>query len=188
MPDAPKIVNSIEDLQRDARAIIEAITADAGLARAALANPILALQEIGYEIDPAVRPALERRLRFDNSTAARLEQLQQHVHEIAGREFDLDDPDELHAVLFDELHLEPPDGHHQGSVTHRLRPQLGWERSTRDPLERLDRAHPIVGPLLEYRRLEASEPRLAAHALFERIRNGRTATPITGVTVRLRRS
>ena len=43
-------------------------------------------------------------------------------------------------------------------------------------------------PLLEYRRIERSAPRLAPRELYERIRRGEVKMPITRIKARLKRS
>jgi competence ComEA-like helix-hairpin-helix protein len=55
-----------------------------------------------------------------------------------------------------------------------------------DPLDVLRDQHAIMEPLLEYRRLEASTPRLAPRPLYEDVRRGRRTLGIVRVRGRLK--
>jgi hypothetical protein len=66
-------------------------------------------------------------------------------------------------------------------ISERVPPQLKWAPKVIDPLEQLRGAHPVMEALLEYRRLDASEPRLATPEIYEMVRRGEART---GVKVR----
>lgn len=66
-------------------------------------------------------------------------------------------------------------------ISTRVPPQLKWAPKVRDPLEELRGAHPVMEPLLEYRRLDASEPQLATPEIYDMVRRGEART---GVKVR----
>jgi hypothetical protein len=55
-------------------------------------------------------------------------------------------------------------------------------------LQALAGAHPIMEPLLEYRRLEASEPRFASAALYQEVKAGTRAPSVTRLRARLRQA
>jgi hypothetical protein len=192
------MISSWTELREQAPYLLERVNSDAGLALRAAMNPLLALEELGQEVDPAGRQEIEDRLRFRPRAVARLRHLRKAIHKQSGRAFDIDSGAELAVVLFDELHVGQLDqGRRPGRYEKRrslrpdtspLPPQVGWGPKVTDPLEVLRGAHPIMEPLLEYRRLEASAPRLASPALYEAVRSGRRKLPTLTARGRLRRS
>jgi len=183
-----------EKLQERISSILDQLNANPYLAMAAAANPLFALGELGYEIDPQARPEIEDRLRFDPPTVIRLRALREEIFSHAGHPFDLNSAEELKRVLFEELDLSVSgDGQTKSQQQQRelpdtspLPPQLSWVEKVEDPLEILRGAHPIMFPLLEYRRLEASKPRLAPRPLYEEIRQGKRRLPIHNIRGRLK--
>jgi hypothetical protein len=187
-------VESFEELRRNIPEILEQINADPGLARAAAANPLFALEELGYELPEPLKRAVERRVRFKPDELERLDRLSSDVFQQAGHPFDIDSQDDLDQVLFEELQIPRPTSKtrrapktkrrtpqlpDQPAVPYRRLPQVGWEPRLPDPLEPIATAHPIMTPLLEYRALEASHPRLAPRELYDRARRGDTGITVT---------
>ncbi len=203
-------IESWEQLQEQVESILERLNADPALALAAAANPLYALEELGFQISPHVRPEIEDRLRFRPRAIARLRELRGDIYRHAGRPFDLDSGEELERVLFDRLGLVPPVAAAPAPQARRAEPKYrelaeetayrppprldlrplvrepGRKEESRDPLESLRGAHPIVEPLLEYRRLEASEPRLAPRALYDDVRRGKRRLGVVRVRGRLK--
>jgi hypothetical protein len=198
-PTAP--LESWEQLQQQAPQLLDRLHAAPALMLAAAANPLLALEELGYAIAPAVRQDFSDRLRFGAGGALRLRRLRERIFEHAGHPFDLESAAELQGVLFAELRLAPapapspakaaagpPD---LGPLPVRTRfgasgsAAAGAPAAAADPLAALGLKHPIITPLLEYRSLEASQPRLASRELWDEIRQGRHAVPITSLVARL---
>lgn len=186
-------ITSWAQLQSLVAELLEQINGDPSLALAAAANPIFALHELGYEIDSQVRVEIEHSFRFGQRITSRLRKLREGVIKQAGRHFDLDSATELRSVLFDELKITLPNQAVQFSRqtnlgtpdTAPLPPQLPWTDKAEDPLECFRKSHPIMEPLLEYRRLEASRPRLAPRHLYDQIRRGKRHLLINHVRGRL---
>jgi hypothetical protein len=172
------LVTSWKQLQDDLPSIVDRLSSDSSLAVAAAANPLYALEEFGYQFDPRARQEIEDRIRFGPRKAVRLQQLRNEVFEAAGFAFDVNSGTELSRVLFDELGLEASGRRVQATDLEPMSPQLGWAPKKEDPLEALRDSHQAIGPLLEYRRLDASEPRLASRQLYEDVRRGKRATPL----------
>ncbi|MCU0805238.1 MAG: hypothetical protein MUF79_09145 [Burkholderiales bacterium] len=189
-------IDSLRELRRLVPSILKEINADPALALRAAANPLLALEELGYSLTPALSAEAERRVRFPKATRERMAVLEKQVFEAAGEHFDLRAPAEVERVLFTKLELprpqiEPlraaqraPAPQQSETLMARLAVSLG--REFVDPLGGLAGRHPVMQPLLEYRRLEASEPPLAAPALYERIRRGEVKLPIVRIRGRLK--
>ena len=93
----------------------------------------------GVLIDPAVLAGLAKNYH------AELAQLEKHIYKAAGHAFNVNSPQQLGAVLFDELKIIP----------ERQKKTAGGARSTRESeLEKIRDLHPVVGQILEYRELK----------------------------------
>jgi competence ComEA-like helix-hairpin-helix protein len=193
-------VGSWEQLQTNIESILEQMNASPQLALAAAANPLLALEELGYDIDPAARSEITRRLRFSPRIAVRLRQLEDEVAAIAGRRVDLDSAEDLQRLLFKELRLDAR-GDSEDDYQQKAQHKQGWSPSldTRplppdlssigkrdDPLRVLEGKHKVMEPVLEYRRLEASTPRLASKQDYERVREGQIQLGVEKIRGRLK--
>lgn len=60
------------------------------------------------------------------------------------------------------------------------------KRSGPDPLEAYTDKHPAIGPLLEYRKQSASQPRFATGEVYERLARTRNGQLSEGVNITLR--
>ena len=187
MSKSEVLITSIDELRRHMPHIVREVNSDEKLALRAAANPVLAIRELGYHFHDELYKVLERRARFSPALCQRLDELAREVFQIAGRQFDLDSGAELAHVLFQNLGLRPTQvqaGSAQPEGPGRLEAeplsvQVGWGTRVKDPLEKFRGQHPIMEPLLAYRELEASEPRLAPPALYNRIRSGEIRMPGT---------
>lgn len=182
-------IDSLQALHQLLPKIIDELNASPELALAATANPLHAMEELGYRIDPGARPEIEDHVRFKPQAAQRLTALRNQIYQLAKRSFDLNAPHELHQILCEELKVSfaealPPE------VIQSVTPlPQGEDRSSThpDPLEKYRDQHPIMEPLLEYRCLEASSPRLADLEMYREIRNGNRPTAITRARGSLKR-
>jgi len=195
-----KTIDTVEQAERLAPALMRALQRDPLLAQRTLANPLLAVEELGYQFAPDVRAALARRLRFPPPILDELQRANDQIQLLAGHPFNVDSPTELDAVLFGELGLPRP----SGAIDQQLQPEqlppgtdfsqatapLPWQApftaKVTDPLEVLRGQHPIMDPLLQYRALDASQPRLAPVEVYEKIRSGEVTLPIKAVRFRHR--
>jgi len=183
-------IATLEDLQRLVPSIVKAVNADDALMKRALVNPLLALEELGYRLSDELRPQVERRVRFKVEVAHKLDALAAKVFTQAGEAFDIDSPVALEKVLFDKLKLpraETTAGKRASPAAPSLAPSAFKRPVVVDPLERLRGKHAVMTPLLEYRQLEASEPRLAPRELYERVRSGEVKLPVIRARARLQR-
>ena len=188
-----KSFHSWDEIREQIPSLISKVNRDQSLALAASVNPLLALEELGYEIDAEARIDIEERLRFEQRTAVRLKQLRKSIFEHARHPFDINSPDELARVLYDELQLITPSRgktrYSQSSDRPSTKPlprQKQGSEPAKDPLEIFREAHPVVEPLLEYRKLEATRPRLAPRDAYEAIRKGERQLPLTEISGRLK--
>jgi hypothetical protein len=152
-----------------------------------LTNPLLAVEELGYELAPGVAREVELRLRFGPGQRKQVRELEERICATAGRRVDPQSAEDLESVLFGELKLRrpadmgslgPPDVVDCGRKRVRREP-FSWK----DPLTALADAHPIVPLLLEYRDLQASRPPFAPRELYEQLKSGRRQLPIRSVSL-----
>lgn len=105
MANAPHTIRSVEELRAQVPAILKRLNADQSLLLAAAANPVLALEELGYRIPNELHRELDQRIRFSATERERLAALVARMHEIARVPFDPDDPADLERILFTQLKL-----------------------------------------------------------------------------------
>jgi DNA polymerase-1 len=100
--------------------------------------PVLAAMEMeGIGLDEAFLA------EFSDSLAHRLAEIDTEIYQIVGHEFNLNSPQQLSEVLFDELQIEPPDRTRKTSS--------GFYSTAASVLEALADAHPVVGLVLDQR-------------------------------------
>ena len=187
---AHQTLTSWHEAQTEVGRILANLNADPSLLLAAAANPMFALQELGYEVHAEVRQEFEDRIRFGDSRAEKLNSLRESVFKLAGRTFDLQSSSELHEVLLDlfrashkkrEENLTPAD-------VQPIIPRIMSRDKLLDPLERFRGSHPAMEPLLQYRALEATTPRFATREVYDEIREGKRPVPFTKIVARLKRA
>lgn len=177
-------IGSLADLQKHVPSIVKTVNADSQLAMAAAVNPIFAIEELGYQVPHGLRRTIEHRIRFSLHDFERLQKLSAEIHAEFGREFDIESDNELSHALHDKLKSQEVDRLPQ-SLT--LIPRLSWVRSQPDPLEGLRERHHLVKLLVEYRKIEASAPRLATRQLYDEVRSGKTPIPAKSISFQLQR-
>lgn len=89
----PTDITDIAQLQEQIGKLLDRFNKDQPLAMAAAVNPLLALEELGYRLAPAVRREIERRSRYTKRQLVRLESLRaellQAVPDFPIEEFDV---------------------------------------------------------------------------------------------------
>jgi len=196
-------IDSLDALRRRVPAIVKQINEEPALALRAAANPLLALADMGYRLTDRLAREVELRLRFTPQAIDRLEQLRTQIAKLSEGPLDPDDPADLRRVLFERLKLPPLSSRAQPivvaqsavartqSATPRDELDFSWipPGGVRHPdaLTALRNAHPIVAPLMEYRAIQASQPRLATREAFERLARGDATLPRIRIRARLKR-
>ncbi len=101
-----------------------------------LSEVILRMERRGILLDAELFTALSRELTGE------MRAREQEIHEIVGREFNVNSPTQLRVILFDELGLPAGRKTKSGASTDS------------DVLERLASRHPLPGKILEYRQVQ----------------------------------
>jgi DNA polymerase-1 len=100
--------------------------------------PVLAEMEMeGIRLDRDFLSQLSEKL------ADRMDEIQSEIFQIVGHEFNLNSPQQLSEVLFDELQIQPPDRTRKTSS--------GYFSTAAYVLDELSQAHPVVELVLEHR-------------------------------------
>jgi len=102
-----------------------------------LQRVLAAMESRGITLDVAYLRALSEEL------AAELARLEEDIHRLAGRPFNLNSRDQLETVLYDELGLKPT----------KKTAKTGKRSTSASALEALLGAHPIIEKILQYREL-----------------------------------
>src|ERR1022692_113358 len=84
------IVENLQQLQKHVPSIVKAVNADPSLALAAAANPLFAIEELGYQIPSGLRRTVEHRIRFSLDQLERLKKLSTEIHRELGDYFDIE--------------------------------------------------------------------------------------------------
>ena len=153
----------------------------------ALANPIFAFEELGYELDEAVRQKVEDLLRFRPAERKKLNGLRSKIDKASGGAIDPDSSVSIDQVLFKKLKLRrlkkvSESGIPEPAMMAQARASdlnAKWE----DTLKNLKGKHAVVEPLLEYRKLQASRAPLASREQYEQLRSGEVRLPVSSITL-----
>ena len=85
----PGKISTLKELQLQVPRILEEYADNQELAFIALANPLAALEKIGYSFTPSAREEIEDRIRFGKEGAEKVRQLKETIFIAAGKKFDL---------------------------------------------------------------------------------------------------
>lgn len=194
-PSDANVIKSLEDLHRRLPELVRLQETHPRLAVAALANPLLALEQAGYAIAPAIAREVELRTRFRGDEADTLIAQEGRLKAALGTQVDLDDPRSFAAPMLrtiaagipkakraakqqDYRSGEDGDDDLRGALETPLQPHRPGTIRPADPLAAYSARHPLIADFVEYRRLESSRPRLADRTVFEGLLSGRTESPI----------
>lgn len=179
-----KRIQSFKELHRLAPQIIKEVMSDHALARRALANPILAMEELGYELTGGAVSDVERHLRYSRSNQKALDDLEAEIKKLVGRAVDMSSETEIEKVLFKQLKLKrlgvrliiPIDVRSEAE-----RRVAGPKEVEKDPIEPLKDDHPVVRLMMEHRRISNSVPPFASREQYEELKSGTSKLPVSGV-------
>ena len=179
----PIRIDTIQDLQRILGPLLERINGEPALAQAAAANPLLALEELGYELAPAVGAEIEERGRFSKREIVHRRKLREEIRKHAGREVDVTSPEELRRLLVEDLGIDKaqvPKDLSLPKPRRKLLRKIGTTSGVvvgEDPLRSLAGAHRAIQPIVAFRELEASNVRFASPEAYRALRSGARRLP-----------
>ena len=102
-----------------------------------LLEPLMEMEEAGILLDTGYLAELATRID------ARLAEITQSIHALAGQDFNINSPLQLKKILFEKLNLS----------TARIRKGKSGFSTAAPELEKMKSLHPIIGSIIEYREL-----------------------------------
>jgi DNA polymerase I-like protein with 3'-5' exonuclease and polymerase domains len=196
----PGKISTLKELQLQVPRILEEYADNQELAFIALANPLAALEKIGYSFTPSAREEIEDRIRFGKEGAEKVKQLKETIFTAAGKKFDLGSPVEVKTHLKIILSKQPvskekskisDEGISQTNINAILKiieePVKKKDKDVLDPLASYRKDHPIIETLIEYRKMDASHVRLADSMTINQLLAKRENIPLKNIKFRLSR-
>lgn len=174
---ATKKITAWTQLQKEVPGILAALDKEPSLALAAAANPLLALEELGYELDEPFKTYVEDRIRFGAKTADTLTALRSEIFEKAGASFNPRSEKELSQLLFEKLQLQVYDEKGCPITFINIRKRVNTKEG--DSLGVFKGLHPVIEPLLRFRQIDNSFPSFAEQANYERLRQQNLKLSVT---------
>jgi DNA polymerase I-like protein with 3'-5' exonuclease and polymerase domains len=184
-------IETFKEFHRLVPGIIRKILTNADLAIRALANPLLALEELGYELSETVQYEIERYLRYSTTNQKTLDDLEREITKLVGHSVDLRSEAEVAKTLFMELKLKKPASKVQiiPSIDVRTegRKKISNPSHTQKiSFEGLTNDHPVVGLVIKYNTIANAVPPFASRELYDELKSGKKRLPISKVTIRLK--
>ncbi|MGB0787914.1 MAG: hypothetical protein ACPGQR_00095 [Marinirhabdus sp.] len=195
MGEKTKKIEKLNELQKLMPRLLEEHNSNQKLMKAALSNPILALEEIGFTLSEEVKKEIEERARFNSKQQKKRKEITEKVYGIAGKKIDLSSKASvtkgLGSVLKNKTIQVGKKNIAASTIIKaagtKLGPRLFQNKEKKDPLSAYKSAHKIVPLLLAYRKIEASSPQLASKKTFGALLKGKeTKTGIQISNVRFR--
>lgn len=190
-----KTISSVHDLQMLMPRLLEKHGTDTKLAYLALANPLVALEKLGYSITDDAKVDLENYARFGKKGLDKYNQLKEEIFSLSGKKFNLKNVNET-ALVFDKLiknkEKANPAAQKKSADSMNIKkliltPPKQLNNKFTDELKKAKEVHPAILPLLELRKLEASVPRFADAETLAVIQKNKAKTPFTYIHFRLSR-
>lgn len=183
-------VKTMAQLQKLMPKILKEHGKDKKLSRAALSNPILALERIGYKLSAGLKEEVEIRARFGAKEQKKLAETQKKITKIAGKKVNLSSNTAVSKLLKGLIKTKNVKAEKKTDKSSALfkavainpESRLFKTKMAKDPLDDFRSSHPIIPLLLDYRRIEASAPKLASKKLFNEILKGKT--PKSGIRIK----
>ncbi|AMK76893.1 MULTISPECIES: hypothetical protein [Methylomonas] len=194
-------INSLHELQLQMPRIVQAVNANPGLALAAAANPLLALEQLGYKLSSAAREEVEQYARFGPDNLKRLAEIETEFGKLLTTKTMPADLSEAHA-LFEKSGYEPSDksaankkatlkpAKNQGLATSLaaiFAAKIWAADEEKKLLRELSAQHPGLLLLYQYRKIHRQRPAFATRSAFETILAGEKNTLVDQVEFSLNR-
>jgi hypothetical protein len=187
-------ISSLKELQLMMPEILKTHGDNRVLMLAAAANPILALEHLGYAILPEARHEIALHIRFGKETAKTLQEIEQAIFRTAGEVFDLQNPESTYKVIAPILKRDLCNTKNQSDtevdkileiLEQPYYPQQPWGATTEDPLLKYRHRHKLLELLTDYRKIESTAPRLSSPEVFEQILHKKRVLPLKQLQFRL---
>jgi len=101
-------INSEDDLKAHSVTILRRINKSERGGLLFLINPVFALKDAGFDLNPAMRRHIRTGLRYGSKTKAQIRELEAEIAELAGHKVNVTSNAEVNRLLFKELKLPAP--------------------------------------------------------------------------------
>ncbi|MBL7790763.1 MAG: hypothetical protein JNK77_00445 [Saprospiraceae bacterium] len=185
-------INSLKELQLQMPRILQSAKGDSRLALAAAANPLLALERLGYDLSDKASAEIEPYARYGPKGLARLKELQSAIENQLGAKAYSLDKDALKKIMEKDSN---PQGKAKSQTLSPLldealdvifAPRRTQRKSDKGLEARLAKAHPALTLLFEYQHLQRQHPAFASKQQFEQLLEGKTWSPFTQIEFQLK--
>jgi len=190
-------ISSLRELQLQMPRILEEYGNDQSLTLLAFTNPLFALEKIGYSFTSEAREEIIQHIRFGKEGIDKLNKLKADIFTITGQSFNLDDSIIVRERLAKVLSIDEtaPKSKSKAAVVRPtdaifdavVKPVVVKDGTVEDPLEAYVSEHPVIAPLLEYRKIQVLAPQLASAEVSEKILSQKEKLPFKQLTFRLSR-
>jgi hypothetical protein len=153
------------------------------LQKAALSNPIFALESLGYKISDDLNQEIEDRVRFNLKDQKKLIRLRLNINEITGKKVNLSSAASISDALSQTIKTKNKNAVGKTldlaaiikAATTPLESRLFNFNIKADALTAFKGFHSVVPLMIEYRKIQASAPQLASKKTFDKILNDDTS-------------
>ncbi len=182
-----KQIKTFKEFHRNVPKILKKLNEDSGLAIRALANPLLAFDEMGFRLSDDVAMEVEKFTRFTLPEQKRLDKLEKELSKFTERKIDFRSTKDVEAFITKDLKIRKPSGLEINSLTNAKnnaqiylgKKELVWK----DSLEQIKSKHPAMKPLLELRSIYNNKPGFASKASYNELKSGKRKLPISGIKI-----
>lgn len=197
-----KKISSLRELQLLMPRIVPEVNANSRLAIAAAANPLLALEHLGYEFTPQARQEIEPYARFGPDGLKRLSEIEKKWTLLVGPK-PLPFDKTTARKIFEQIGNEAPQ---RQKTSRETSPNLLQAKKLDDALElvffkklplaedekkavnMLSELHAALPLLFEYQKVLVQRPAFATREQFQQLLNGEKKSVATSIEFRLKTS
>lgn len=172
---AKKKLTHLKQLQKEVPDLIKKYGDNTDLARAAMINPILALEDIGYELSDELKHELEFHIRFGPEEKKRMLKLEKDIFKEVGKSFDLRSEKQIRKNIHPLIDLKTdavlakPRTRISISTSKgksRVKAKKTSEESV-SPYSGFSKKHKVIPKLVEFQKQELTTPQLGSKKLFK---------------------
>jgi hypothetical protein len=194
-------ISSLRELQLQMPRIVQAVNANPKLALAAAANPLLAIEQLGYKLSPEAQKEIEQYARFGPDNLKRLAEIETEFGKLLATKTVPVNLTEARALFEKSGHAQPDKSTTEKKMTLKPTKNQGLEASLENIfasrvwsvseekklLSELSARHASLPLLFEYRKIHRQRQSFATRSAFETILSGEKNTLVDKIEFKLSR-
>lgn len=199
-------IQSLKDLQMRMPAIIQQYGSDNNFTQIALANPIVALERAGLQFTESAKDEIEHYVRFGREGLDKLHYLKEDIYKHLGGQIDLNNTEQVSDALMRILpqanNEQSFEYEQQTKAAYKPSPQLNRDslkkmlrtepkqvdNDWQDDLQPYSSSHAVLPLIIEYRKMQADNPRFAPPEQIPVIEEKLKKLPLKNVVFTLQRN